>query len=100
MVSDPLAEDRLWMFREKDDLIKFASMSSGNVEQVTNAEGESVWRVTSEFILTTVMKIASDRQNNAQFKTVAAIMRKWGWRKVDFRFGGKMSKGYERKWGG
>ena len=100
MVSDPLAEDRLGMFREKDDLIKFARMSGGSIEQVTNAEGELVWRVTSEFILTTVMKIAPERQNNAQFKKVAAIMRKWGWTKVDFRFGGKMSKGYERKWDG
>jgi predicted P-loop ATPase len=67
VVSDPWA-DRLGMFREKDDLIKFAPMSGGNVEQVTNAEGELVWRVTSEFILTAVLKIAPDRQNNAQFQ--------------------------------
>ena len=96
VVSDPWA-DRLGMLREKDELIKFASVSGGNIEQVTNAEGESVLRVTSEFILTAVLKIAPDRQNNAQFKKVAAIMRKWGWTKVDFRFHGKMSKGYERK---
>ena len=96
VVSDPWA-DRLGMLREKDELIKFASVSGGNIEQVTNAEGELVLRVTSEFILTAVLKIAPDRQNNAQFKKVAAIMRKWGWTKVDFRFQGKMSKGYERK---
>lgn len=96
VVSDPWA-DRLGMLCAKDDLIKFAPVSGGNIEQVTNGEGELVWRVTSEFILTTVLKIAPDRQNNAQFKKVAAIMRKWGWTKMDFRFHGKMSKGYERK---
>jgi predicted P-loop ATPase len=99
VVSDPWA-DRLRMFREKDELVKFAAGSSGNIEQVTNAEGESVWRVTSEFILTAILRLAFDRQGNAQFKKVAGIMRKWGWTKVDFRFQGKMSKGYERKWDG
>ncbi len=98
MVSDAWAEDRLGMFREKDGLVNFASLSGGNVEQVTNAAGESVWRVTSDYILTTVMKVQPERQNTAQFKKVAAIMRKWGWTKVDFRFRGKMCKGYERKW--
>ena len=95
VASDPWA-DRLGMLCAKDDLIKFAPMSGGNIEQVTNGEGESVWRVTSEFILTTVLKIAPDRQSNAQFRKVAGIMRKWGWTKIDFRSHGKMSKGYER----
>jgi predicted P-loop ATPase len=39
VVSDPWA-DRLGMFREKDELVKFAAGSSGNIEQVTNAEGD------------------------------------------------------------
>jgi predicted P-loop ATPase len=96
VASDPWA-DRLGMLCAKDDLIKFAPMSGGNIEQVTNGEGESVWRVTSEFILTTVLKIAPDRQSNAQFRKVAGIMRKWGWTKIDFRSHGEMSKGDERK---
>ena len=75
-------------------------ISGGSIEQVTNAAGESVWRVTSDYIITMVMRIAPERQGNAQFKKVAAIMRKWGWTKVDFRSRGKMCKGYERKWDG
>ena len=86
--------------RRANDLIEFARMTSGSIAQLSNAAGESVWRVTSEYILTTVMNISPERQGPPQFKKVAAIMRKWGWTKIDFRFGAKMCKGYERKWDG
>jgi predicted P-loop ATPase len=96
LIPDPWA-DRLGMFREEADLTKFAANSAGNVQCLPDESGIFCWRVSSEFILSAILKIPPERQNNAQPKKVKAIMKSFGWQHKDFKFSGKVGKGYMRK---
>jgi hypothetical protein len=84
------------MFREEADLITFAANTAGSIQCLPDESGISCWRVSSEYILSTILKIPPDRQNNAQAKKVKAIMQSLGWQHKDFRFSGKVGKGYMR----
>src|SRR5262249_33925227 len=95
-IPDPWA-DTLWMFREETDIIKFAENSAGNVQSFPDESGILCWRVSSEFILSGILKIPPERQNNSQTKKVKAIMQNFGWQHKDFKFSGKVGKGYMRK---
>jgi hypothetical protein len=85
------------MFREEADILKFAACSSGNVQCLPDESGILCWRVSSEFILSAILKIPPERLNNAQPKKVKAIMQNFGWQHKDFKFSGKVAKGYMRK---
>jgi predicted P-loop ATPase len=95
VAADPWA-DRLGMLRDEDDLIAFARESVNNIQVHPNESNLLCWRVSSEFILSSLLNIPPERQNNAQAKKVANIMRKFGWALKDFKFAGKVGKGYWR----
>jgi predicted P-loop ATPase len=96
VASDPWA-DRLGMLREDDDLESFAAGTPANIKAYPNESGILCWRISSEFILTGMLNIAPNLQTTAQSRKVAGIMRKFGWDSKDFRFDGKVGKGYWRK---
>jgi hypothetical protein len=96
VAADPWA-DKLGMLREDSDIELYSSGSNGNILALPNESGIMCWRVSSEFVLTTLLGIPPERQNNAQAKKVAGIMRKFGWESKDFRFGSKIGKGYWKK---
>jgi predicted P-loop ATPase len=98
LIPDPWA-DKLWMFREEADIIKFAENSAGNLQCLPDESGILCWRVSSEFILSAILKIPPERLNNAQPKKVKAIMQNFGWQHKDFKFSGKVGKGYMKKKG-
>jgi predicted P-loop ATPase len=98
LISDPWA-DMLWMFREETDIIKFAENSAGSVQCLPDESGISCWRVSSEYILSTILKTPPEKQNTAQAKKLKGIMQNFGWQHKDFRFSGKVAKGYMRKRG-
>jgi predicted P-loop ATPase len=96
LIPDPWA-DELWMLCEEVDLIKFAATTAGSIQCVPDESGILCWRVSSEYILSTILKIPPEKQNNSQAKKVKAIMQNFGWRHKDFKFSGKVGKGYMRK---
>jgi len=96
LISDPWA-DTLWMLREEPDIINFAETSAGSVQCLPDESGSLCWRVSSEYILSTILKIPPDKQNPAQAKKLKPIMQNFGWQHKDFKFSGKVAKGYMRK---
>jgi predicted P-loop ATPase len=96
LIPDPWA-DKLWMFREEAGIIEFAKISAGSVQCVPDESGISCWRISSEYILSTILNISPEKQNTAQAKKLKAIMRNFGWQHKDFKFSGKVGKGYTRK---
>jgi len=100
MIPDPWI-DLLAMFRDNDATANYApefkaSFGTENPHFAlrTNESNLSYWRVSSEFILTSILKIPPDRQTNAQAKKLATTMRNFGWQTKDFKFGSKTGKGY------
>jgi predicted P-loop ATPase len=96
LIPDPWA-DQLWMFREEADIIEFAKITAGSVQCLPDESGILYWRVLSEYILSTILKIPQEKQSNAQAKKVKAIMTSFGWKHKDFKFSGKVGKGYSRE---
>jgi hypothetical protein len=96
LTPDPLA-DKLWQFREEANLIEFAKNSAGHVQCISDESGSLCWRVSSDSILSVILQIPQEKQNNSQAKRVKAIMQNFGWQHKDFKFSGKVAKGYSRK---
>jgi predicted P-loop ATPase len=96
LIVDPWT-DNLGMLREEEDIANFAPGTSGSIQSVPDESGILHWRVSSEYISSSILNIPPDRQNNTQCKKVAAIMRKFGWELKDFKFHGKVGKGYTKK---
>jgi predicted P-loop ATPase len=55
----------------------------GKFAKASDAFGRAEWRVSSDWILTEVLHLSTDRQNSFHAKTVAAIMRRLGWTRPD-----------------
>jgi hypothetical protein len=93
-IPDPWV-DRLGMFRDNRATAKYAAeCKTDHLALLPNESNLDCWRVSTEFILSTVLQVPKDRQNNAQAKKVANIMRDFGWKTRDFKFGRKTGKGY------
>ena len=99
MIDDPWAE-KLWMFNHAEDVNRFWSNNASNVVDVApNESGVMFWRIPSETILSVILGIKPELQNNAQFKKVAGIMTQWGWRSRDVKFSGRTRKCWVREKG-
>jgi predicted P-loop ATPase len=96
LIPDPLAE-KLWMFHEEADIVTFAASTAGSVQCLPDESGISCWRVSSEYILSTMLNIPAEKQNTSQAKNLKAIMQKFGWQHKDIKLSGKVVKGYMRK---
>jgi predicted P-loop ATPase len=94
LISDPWA-DKLWMFREEADITQLAKTSA--VQCLPDESGISSWRISSEYVLSTILKISPEKQTPAQAKNLKAIMQKFGWQHKDIKFSGKVAKGYTRQ---
>ena len=55
----------------------------GKFAKASDAFGRAEWRVSSDWILTDILHLSTDRQNSFHAKTVAAIMRRLGWTRPD-----------------
>jgi hypothetical protein len=96
LIPDPWAE-LLGMFRDNKATAKYAAEhKTDHLALLPNESNLDCWRVSSEFILSTILQVPKPRQNNAQAKKVAGIMRGFGWKTRDFKFGRKTGKGYWR----
>ena len=88
---------RLAMFRDNKATAKYAAeCKTEHFVLRPNESNLDCWRVSTEFILSVVLQVPKDRQNKAQAKNVASIMRGFGWARRDFKFGRKTGKGYWR----
>jgi hypothetical protein len=97
--TDPWV-DRLGMFRDNRATAKYAAeCKTEHFVLRPNESNLDCWRVSTEFILSTVLQVPKERQTNAQARNVASIMRGFGWATRDFKFGRKTGKGYWKLYG-
>jgi predicted P-loop ATPase len=95
LIADPWA-DKLWMFNDPTDVENFWTDNQG-VDIAPNESGVNCWRVPSELILSTALGIRPEYQNNAQFKKIAVIMSRFGWKSRDVRFKSRVVKCWIRE---
>ena len=64
--------------------------------RAANVDGDPEFRVSTDYLLTTVLGIAKDRQHNNHTKRLAAIMRHLGWTHPEkpMRFGKTLGRGF------
>jgi predicted P-loop ATPase len=66
-----------------------------------DGQGAPEWRVASDWLLTDVLALPKDRQNNNHTKRLASIMRKLGWAHppTPLRFGKSVRRGFTKEIG-
>jgi predicted P-loop ATPase len=64
--------------------------------RAADLNGEEEWRVSSEYLLTELLDIPKERQNNNHTKRLAAVMRSLGWFRPDvpLRIGKAVKRGF------
>src|SRR5262249_14440208 len=82
--------------RELARLIRLASrrfegsfVIEGSFARAADTHGDPEWRVSTDYLLTNVLSLPKERQNNNHTKRLAAIMRGLGWLRSEtpMRFG-------------
>jgi hypothetical protein len=60
--------------------------------------GDPEWRVSTDYLLTVVLGLPKERQNNNHTKRLAAIMRNLGWLRSEevLRFGKEVKRGFTK----
>jgi hypothetical protein len=60
--------------------------------------GDPEWRVSTDYLLTIVLGLPKERQNNNHTKRLAAIMRNLGWLRSEtpMRFGRAVARGFRK----
>ena len=60
--------------------------------------GSSEWRASTDYLLTDVLSVPKERQNNNHTKRLASIMRRLGWIRSEevLRFGKVVKRGFKK----
>jgi predicted P-loop ATPase len=71
-------------------------MIDGNFAKAADARGDPEWRVSTDHLLSNVLRIPEDRQNNNHTKRLAGIMRNLGWLRYEtpLRIGKEVRRGF------
>jgi hypothetical protein len=66
--------------------------------KATDGRGDPEWRVSTDFLLTDVLNLPKERQNNNHTKRLAGIMRSLGWIRSEevMRFGKEVKRGFTK----
>jgi hypothetical protein len=70
----------------------------GKFDLASDARGYPEWRISTDYLLTEVIGLAKERQNNNHTKRLSAVMRALGWtrREQTMRIGTIAVRGYFR----
>ena len=70
----------------------------GNFGEAFDDKGEPEWRVASDYLLTSILEIPKEHQNNNQTKRLASVMETLGWHlnKTPIRIGKFVTRGYKK----
>jgi predicted P-loop ATPase len=82
-------------------LVSRGTLVDGSFAKGADANGDPEWRVSTEHLLTNVLSLPKERQNNNHTKRLAAIMRGLGWARSDevLRFGKEVKRGFTKPCG-
>jgi putative tryptophan/tyrosine transport system substrate-binding protein len=71
----------------------------GSFVKAADANGDPEWRVSTDYLLTDVLSLPKERQNNNHTKRLASTMRRLGWTRSEetLRFGKVVKRGFTRK---
>ena len=69
--------------------------------RAANVDGDPEWRVSTDYLLTTVLGLSRERQHNNHTKRLAGIMRHLGWAhpETPMRFGKFLARGFTKPCG-
>ena len=90
--------------RELARLIRLANaregsfVIEGSFAGAADGNGDPEWRVSTDYLLTNVLSLPKERQNNNQTKRLAGIMRGLGWLRSEtpMRFGKAVARGFRK----
>ena len=70
----------------------------GGFVKGSDVSGDPEWRVSTDYLLTIVLGLPKERQNNNHTKRLAAIMRNLGWLRSEevLRFGKEVKRGFTK----
>jgi predicted P-loop ATPase len=79
-------------------MIRTEKMVGGSFVKASDKLGDPEWTISTDFLLSNVLSLPKERQNNNHTKRLAAIMRSLGWVKSDevMRFGEKIKRGFTK----
>ena len=71
----------------------------GSFGRGANASGDPEWRVSTDYLLTEVLNLPKDRQNNNHTKRLASTMRRLGWLRSEevLRIAGVVKRGFTKR---
>jgi len=73
----------------------------GSFAKASDANGDPEWRVSTDYLLSNVLGLPKERQNNNHTKRLAGIMRRLGWTRSDevLRIGKVVKRGFTMRCG-
>jgi hypothetical protein len=80
------------------ELIENGRDRDGNFSSAADEHGDPEWRVSTNYLLSLVLFIPKDRQNNNHSKRLAAVMRNLGWTRSEttMRIGEVVCRGFTK----
>jgi hypothetical protein len=68
----------------------------GRFTKASDTNGNPEWRVSTDYLLTEVLNLPKERQNNNHTKRLASTMHRLGWTRSPepLRFGKEVKRGY------
>jgi predicted P-loop ATPase len=82
-------------------LINRGKPIEGSFAGAADGNGDPEWRVSTDYLLTDVLTLPKERQNNNHTKRLAGIMRGLGWLRSEtpMRFGKAVARGFRKSCG-
>jgi predicted P-loop ATPase len=79
-------------------MIRTENVVGGSFVKASDAKGDPEWRVSTDFLLSNVLGLPKERQNNNHTKRLAGIMRSLGWVRSEavMRFGKAVGRGFTK----
>ena len=79
-------------------LIRLKNGIEGSFAKAADGNGDPEWRVSTDYLLSYVLRLPEERQNNNHTKRLAAIMRSLGWLRSEevLRFGKGVKRGFTK----
>jgi predicted P-loop ATPase len=97
MELDPWEDE---LFERLSKLMKhdFPFVLDGRFVRAANSNGDPEWRVSTDYLLSEVLGLPKERQNNNHTKRLAGLMRRLDWVRADgvLRFGKEIKRGFTK----
>jgi hypothetical protein len=96
--EDTIARELARLIRLASRRVEGSFVIEGSFAGAADANGNPEWRVSTDHLLTDVLSLPKERQNNNHTKRLAGIMRGLGWLRCEtpMRFGKAVARGFRK----